>query len=148
MSLKKTKSTSTAEALAGRRWYLVDAKGQVLGRLASQIAHVLRGKHKVTYTGHVDGGDFVVVLNVGQVILKGRKNEKKMYRNHSGYIGGLKEQTAQQLREKHPEQLLERAVRGMLPKTTLGRDMFAKLKLYDETTHPHAAQQPQPFPLN
>lgn len=145
---KKTQSASRAEAIASRGWFVIDAKGQVLGRLASRIAHVLRGKHKVCYTPHVDAGDFVIVLNAEQVQLTGGKEEGKLYRNHSGYIGGLKESTAKQLRARRPTELLTRAVRGMLPKTTLGRDMLGKLKVYAEATHPHTAQQPQTLTLS
>lgn len=126
-----------------RRWWLVDAQGKVLGRLASQVASLLRGKHKPTFTPHVDGGDFVVVVNADKVRLTGRKAERKVYFWHSGYPGGLKSATAGELLRTKPEELFRLAVQRMLPKTRLGRRMLRKLKVYRGPDHPHAAQQPQ-----
>lgn len=128
-------------------WYVVDATDQVLGRLATRIATVLRGKHKPTYTPHEDLGDHVVVINAGKVRLTGRKWTDKMYRHHTGYIGGLKETTAGKLREKDPTRLVTTAVQGMLPKSRLGRAMAKKLKVYAGDSHPHAAQQPAPLEI-
>ena len=128
-----------------KKWLLVDAEGMVLGRLASEIAARLRGKHNPLFTPHVDCGDFVVVINADKVALTGRKHQQKMYYRYSGYIGGLKEITAEKLIEKRPEDLIRFAVKGMLPKNALGSSMFKKLKVYAGSTHPHEAQQPQPF---
>lgn len=130
-----------------RDWFVVDASDQVLGRVASEIASILRGKHKPTFTPHVDGGDFVIVVNAARVHLTGRKLEQKQYYRHSGYSGGLRSVTAGRLLETHPERVLEAAVRGMLPKGRLGRKMFRKLKVYAGPEHPHAAQQPQPLEI-
>ena len=129
-----------------RKWYVVDAAGQPLGRLASKVAHVLRGKHRPEYTPHVDTGDFVVITNAAQVHLSGKKRTDKQYHRHSGYPGGLKSESYGQLLERKPSFIVERAVKGMLPKNSLGRQMFRKLKVYPEGTHPHAAQKPEPFP--
>jgi large subunit ribosomal protein L13 len=128
-----------------RRWYVVDAKGQILGRLASRIAMVLRGKNKPQFTPHMDTGDFVVVLNAGEVKLTGKKLDKKIYYRHSGYMGGLKEISARHLLQKKPEEVLRHAVRGMLPKNSLGRNLLRKLKIYSGAVHPHQAQQPVPL---
>lgn len=125
-----------------RRWYVVDATDQVLGRLASQIATVMRGKHKPTFTPHVDMGDFVIVLNAGKIKLTGNKLEAKQYHRHSGYPGGLRSVSYAKLLEKHPERAIEKAVWGMLPKGRLGRQMIRKLKVYKGDTHPHEAQTP------
>ena len=125
-----------------RRWLLVDAKGKVVGRLASQIATVLMGKNKPTYTPHVDVGDFVVVVNAEKVQFTGRKWEQKLYYRHSNYPGGLKFKRARELRERKPEEILRHAVRGMLPKNHLGRRMLKKLKIYAGENHPHVAQKP------
>jgi large subunit ribosomal protein L13 len=127
----------------GRKWILVDATGQVLGRLASQIAVRLRGKHLPTFTPHVDVGDFVVVINAEKVRLTGRKWDQKVYRRHSGYMGGLKETSARKMLQEHPERLIYYAVKGMLPKNRLGRKLLKKLKIYVGSKHPHEAQQPQ-----
>jgi len=124
-----------------RKWYLVDAKDRVLGRLATQIAMRLRGKHKPIFTPHADTGDFIVVINANKVTLTGRKWDKKIYYRHTGYIGGLKEITAKKLLEKKPEDILRFAVRGMLPKNSLGRRQLKKLKIYSGSEHPHEAQQ-------
>jgi large subunit ribosomal protein L13 len=127
----------------GRKWILVDATGQVLGRLASQIAARLRGKHLPTFTPHVDLGDFVVVINAEKVRLTGKKWDQKIYRRHSGYMGGLKETSARKMLQEHPERLIYYAVKGMLPKNRLGRKLLKKLKIYVGPKHPHEAQQPQ-----
>ena len=126
-----------------RRWHVVDAGGKVLGRLASQVAHVLRGKHKPVYSPHVDAGDFVIVINAAKIHLTGRKLEGKIYYRHTGYPGSVRETTAGEMLEKHPERLVEKAVRGMLPKNALGRRMLRKLKVYSDADHPHAAQKPE-----
>jgi large subunit ribosomal protein L13 len=126
-----------------RKWYVVDAEGKVLGRLASEIATRLRGKHKPNFSSHIDVGDFIVVVNAGKVKLTGNKLEDKMYYRHSGYIGGLREQTAKEVLEKKPAELLKNAVKGMLSKNSLGREQFKKLKVYAGSDHPHEAQQPE-----
>jgi large subunit ribosomal protein L13 len=128
-----------------QQWYVVDATDQVLGRLATRVAVVLRGKHKATYTPHEDLGDHVVVVNADKVRLTGKKWTDKIYRHHTGFIGGLKETAAGKLREKDPTRLVTTAVQGMLPKSRLGRAMAKKLKVYAGATHPHAAQQPLPL---
>ncbi len=130
-----------------RKWYVVDAAGQPLGRLASKVAHVLRGKHRPQYTPHVDTGDFVIVINAAQVRLTGNKLANKQYQRHSGYPGGLTSESYGDLLQRKPSFVVERAVKGMLPKNSLGRQMFRKLKVHAEGTHPHVAQQPEPFPL-
>ncbi len=130
-----------------REWYVVDAEGQTLGRLASKIAPILRGKHKATYTPHLDCGDFVIVINADKVRVTGRKLEQKTYYRHSGYPGGLKSITLQEQLNRHPERVIESAVRGMLPKNKLGRRMFKKLKVYASPAHPHEAQKPKPLEL-
>ena len=130
------------DAEAQRKWLIVDADGQVLGRLASRIASILRGKHKPEFTPHLDVGDHVVVVNAEKVHLTGRKLTDKMYRWHTGYIGGLREVTAGTMLKAHPERVVEWAVQGMLPKNRLGRAMAKKLKVYRGSDHPHAAQKP------
>lgn len=130
-----------------RKWFMVDAQDKVLGRLASEIAIRLRGKHKPNYSTFMDTGDFVVVVNAEKVKLTGKKWDDKKYYRHSGYIGGLKERTAKEVLEKEPEELLRKAVKGMLPKNTLGRDQLKKLKIYAGTEHPHEAQQPETLEL-
>ncbi|MGH2453079.1 MAG: 50S ribosomal protein L13 [bacterium] len=125
-----------------RRWRLVDADGRVLGRLATQVAVILRGKDKPTYTPHLDGGDFVVVINAAKVRLTGRKLQQKRAYRHSGYPGGLRSVTYEHLMQTHPDRAVEAAVRGMLPKNRLGRALFRKLKVYAGPTHPHTAQRP------
>jgi large subunit ribosomal protein L13 len=129
-----------------RKWYAVDADGKVLGRLATQVATLLRGKHKPIYTPHLDVGDRVVVVNAEKVHLTGRKLENKTYRWHTGYIGGLRALSAAQMLKAHPERVIEWAVQGMLPKGRLGRAMAKKLKVYRGPEHPHAAQRPEPLP--
>ena len=130
-----------------RRWFVVDAEGQVLGRIATEIARILRGKHKPIFTPFLDCGDHVVVVNADKVVLTGEKWNDKWYRRHTGYPGGLKEIRARRLLREHPTRLLEKAVRGMLPKTSLGRQMGSKLRVYAGPEHPHEAQQPEPLSL-
>lgn len=125
-----------------RNWYVVDADGETLGRLATKVATVLRGKNKATYTPHVDGGDYVIVINASKVNLTGNKLDTKIYYNHSRYTGGLRERTARQMKESYPVEMIERAVKGMLPKGRLGRQMYKKLFVYAGEEHPHSAQQP------
>lgn len=124
-------------------WYLVDAEGQTLGRLASSIAYILRGKHKPIFTPHVDTGDYVVVINAAKVAVTGRKMDHKTYYHHTGYPGGMKEEKLAERMRKYPQRVITGAVRGMLPKTILGRSMLRKLKVYAGNEHPHAPQQPQ-----
>ena len=128
-----------------RKWFVVDAEGQVLGRLATRVATVLRGKHKPTFSPHLDVGDHVVVINAEKVQLTGRKLKNKLYQWHTGYIGGLKEVNAETMLRTHPDRVIEWAVEGMLPKNRLGRAMAKKLKVYRGAEHPHDAQQPQPL---
>ncbi len=143
---RATQSAKPAEV--ERRWYVVDATDQVLGRLATRLATVLRGKHKPIYTPHVDTGDFVVVVNAAKVRLTGRKRSDKTYVRHTGWPGGFRETTAVKVLEgPHPERVIEAAVRGMLPKNHLGKKMGAKLKVYAGAEHPHAAQRPEALPL-
>ena len=126
-----------------RDWYVVDAAGQTLGRLATEIASRLRGKHKPEYTPHVDAGDYIVVINAEQVRVTGNKTSDKIYYSHTGFPGGIKEISFEKLIDKAPERVIEAAVKGMLPRNPLGRDMYRKLKVYAGPNHPHAAQQPQ-----
>jgi large subunit ribosomal protein L13 len=135
-------STFIASAAPSVRWHLIDANGQVLGRIATRAARLLQGKHKPTYTPFIDTGDHVVVVNAATVKLTGRKEDQKIYRQHSGYEGGLRETRARIVRQRHPERIVEDAVRGMLPKTKLGEAMYRKLKVYAGADHPHAAQKP------
>lgn len=128
-----------------RKWYVIDAAGWRVGRLATHIASILRGKHKPEFTPHIDTGDFVVVINADKVEFSGKKLQNKMYYRHSGYPGGLKETTASDMLERHPERVLYYAVRGMLPHNTLGRQQLKKFKVYAGPEHPHEAQQPVPF---
>ncbi|HEY3357882.1 MAG TPA: 50S ribosomal protein L13 [Polyangia bacterium] len=132
---------------ADRRWHVVDVSGKTLGRAATAIAHLLRGKHKPTFTPHVDNGDFVVVINAQKVKLSGKKLTDKLYYDHTLFPGGLKIKSAEQMLSKHPEALIKRAVKGMLPKGPLGRKLYTKLKVYAAAEHPHEAQQPQVFQL-
>ena len=139
---------STRPADVERRWFVVDAEDVVLGRLATRVATILRGKHKATYTPHVDTGDFVIVVNAEKVKLTGRKREQKTYYRHTGWVGHLREVTADRLLEgPHADRVVTNAVRGMLPKNTLGRQMFRKLKVYTGPDHPHAAQKPEVLEL-
>jgi len=133
---------SADHAAKGVRWHLIDAEGQVLGRIATKAARVLQGKHKASYTPFIDTGDHVVVVNAAKVKLTGRKEDQKIYRQHSGFEGGLREERARVVRQRKPERLVEEAVRGMLPKTKLGDAMYRKLKVYAGPDHPHAAQKP------
>jgi large subunit ribosomal protein L13 len=133
---------STAAKESSRQWHIIDAKGQVLGRLASRAARLLQGKHKPEWSPFLDQGDHVVVINAATVRLTGRKEEQKIYRAHSGYEGGLREERAKIVRQKNPVRLVEDAVHGMLPKTKLGQAMYRKLKVYASADHPHAAQKP------
>ena len=125
-----------------RNWYILDASEANLGRLATKAAHILRGKHKTTYTPHIDCGDFVIVINASKVNLTGNKLDDKIYYNHSGHTGGLRERTARVMKEKYPEEMIERAIKGMLPKGRLGRQMYRKLFVYAGEEHPHMAQKP------
>jgi large subunit ribosomal protein L13 len=129
-----------------REWFVIDAEGQTLGRLTTRIATVLRGKHKPTYTPHVDGGDYVIVLNADKIVFTGKKLDQKQYYKYSGYMGGLRSWTARELLDTYPERIIESAVKGMLPKNRLARQMIKKLKIYSGTEHPHAAQEPKSFP--
>lgn len=132
----------TTAAKTERKWHIIDANGQVLGRVATQAARILQGKHKPSWVPYLDQGDHVVIVNAAGVRLTGNKEEQKLYRYHSGYEGGLREERAKIVRQKNPARLVEEAVRGMLPKTKLGNAMYRKLKVYASADHPHAAQQP------
>jgi large subunit ribosomal protein L13 len=131
-----------------RKWYLVDAQGKTLGRLATEIATVLRGKRKAVYTPHVDVGDFVVVVNAEKAVVSGRKSEQKLYRRHTGYPGGLRELSFEEMQDKKPEEVIRKAVKGMLPRTRLARQQLKKLKVYAGPEHPHAAQTPETYEVN
>ncbi|MFM7549768.1 MAG: 50S ribosomal protein L13 [Cyanobacteriota bacterium] len=137
-------STDTIE----RQWYLVDAENQTLGRLASEVASVLRGKNKPTFTPHLDTGDFVIVINADKIRVSGNKPTQKLYRRHSGRPGGMKTETFAHLQARIPERIVEKAIQGMLPHNALGRQLFRKLKVYKGSEHPHAAQQPQVLALD
>jgi large subunit ribosomal protein L13 len=141
------KTFSAKEHAVIRKWYLVDAEGKTLGRLCAQIATYLRGKHKPEYTPHVDTGDYIVVVNAEKIAASGNKMQDKMYYTHSQFPGGFREISLEKLLAKHPERVIELAVKGMLPKNPLGRQMFRKLKVYAGVDHPHAAQQPQVIDL-
>jgi len=143
----KTYIAREKEVEESRRWYLIDAEGQVLGRMASKIAHILRGKNKPIYSPHQDVGDFIVVINAEKVKLTGKKAEQKTYFRHSGYLGGETNTPVALMLEKYPERVIEFAVKRMLPKNALGRRMFKKLKVYAGPEHPHTAQQPQTLDL-
>ena len=130
-----------------RKWYVVDAEGKTLGRLASEIARILRGKHKPIYTPHVDTGDYVIVVNAEKVHVTGNKRQDKMYRWHTGYMGGLKERNFQEMINRQPQKVIMRAVKGMLPHNSLGRQMLTKLRVFAGPDHPHAAQQPEALDL-
>ncbi|GAB4235694.1 MAG: 50S ribosomal protein L13 [Stanieria sp.] len=131
-----------------QKWYVVDAAEKRLGRLASEIAIILRGKNKPTFTPHMDTGDFVIVVNADKVVVTGRKSSQKLYRRHSGRPGGMKVETFEQLQARIPERIIEQAVKGMLPKNSLGRKLFTKLKVYSGSEHPHQAQQPEVLNIN
>lgn len=139
----KTYSQKASEVQ--RDWYVIDANNQVLGRLATQIATLLRGKHKPTFTPSMDGGDFVVVVNAEKIRVTGRKEFQKVYYHHTGYPGGIRQTTYREMRERHPERILRNAVWGMLPKNRMGRKLMTKLRIYPGPHHPHAAQCPQVF---
>ena len=130
-----------------RDWYIIDAKNIPLGRVASKAATMLRGKHKATYTPHIDCGDNIIIINAKEVLLTGNKLTNKKYYNHSRYVGGLRERTAKEMKEKYPEEMMERAIKGMLPKGRLGRQMYKKLHVYAGEEHPHTAQQPKTVDL-
>ncbi len=140
----KTYSAKTDEVQ--KEWYIVDADGQTVGRLAVQIANVLRGKHKPTYTPHIDSGDNVIIINAEKVVVSGKKYEEKLYRHHTGFIGGIKTFTFRQMMDRKPERIMEIAVRGMLPHNRLGRQQIKKLHVYVGAEHPHEAQRPKAFP--
>ena len=131
-----------------KKWYVVDAAEQRLGRLATQVAMILRGKNKPTFTPHMDTGDFVIVVNADKVIVTGKKKEQKLYRRHSGRPGGMKVETFAQLQQRIPQRIIEKAVKGMLPKNSLGRKLFTKLKVYVGPDHPHQAQKPEELNIN
>jgi large subunit ribosomal protein L13 len=143
--MKRQTTYSTRPAEVTREWWLVDATDVPLGRLASHVAQLLRGKHKPTFAPHLDGGDFVVVVNAEKVGVTGSKEDEKVYHRHSGYPGGLRSETLGELRRRRPERIVETAVTGMLPRNRLGRQMARKLKVYAGAEHPHAAQRPQPL---
>lgn len=145
--MKTAKTYMAKPSVIQKKWFIVDAKDQTLGRLASQIAYVLRGKHKPTYTPHMDDGDCVIVINAKDVKLTGSKELTKLYHSHSGYFGGLYTTTAQEMRTKHPERMLEKAVKGMLPHNVLGRECFRHLKVFAGSEHTHEAQKPEPLPI-
>lgn len=142
----KTKSAKNEEV--ERKWFVIDAEGEKVGRMCSQIAHILRGKHKPSYTPHIDCGDHVIVINAEKVRFTGQKMDQKEYQTYSGYPGGQKTATARELLEKRPIRVVELAVKGMLPKNRLGRQMFRKLFVYEGPDHPHAAQQPETLTFN
>ncbi len=142
---KVTKSLTVEEAREARRWFVIDAEGVSLGRLAVRVAATLRGKHNPAFTPHVDCGDFVVVVNAEKVALTGNKRDGKVYYRHTGYPGGIREETAGHLLERRPEEVIRKAVAGMLPRNRLGRQLAGKLKIYVGAEHPHRAQRPQPL---
>lgn len=146
MTMNKTYSPKPGDI--SRVWHVVDATDLPLGRLASEVATILRGKHKPTYAPHVDGGDFVIVVNAEKVAVTSGKSQTKIYYRHSGYPGGIKAETFENLRQRRPEAIIERAITGMLPKNKLGRQMARKLKVYAGPNHPHVAQSPQTLELN
>jgi len=146
--LKLTKNTYSARpADIERKWHVVDAEGQVLGRLATNVAQVLKGKHKAMYTPSMDTGDFVIVVNAEKVVVTGNKDQQKVYYHHSGYPGGMKETPYAKMLEQHPERIVYKAVEGMLPHNRLGRAMIKKLFVYAGPAHPHSAQKPEPFEI-
>ena len=137
------KTFMASPATIDRKWYVVDAQGQTLGRLASEVAKVLRGKNKPIYTPHMDCGDYVVIINADKIVVTGKKLDQKIYYHHSGFVGGMKETTLREMLQKKPEQVVELVVKGMLPKGPLGRQMYTKLHVYAGAEHPHAAQKPE-----
>lgn len=144
---RRTWSPKGMESTVGKKWYVVDAEGKTLGRIATIIASTLRGKGKPTYTPHMDMGDFVVVVNAEKIVLTGKKETQKMYYRHSNYPGGLKQRSVRQVRQTFPQRILESAVRGMLPRNSLGEKQLKKLKIYAGPTHPHLSQAPEPLDL-
>ena len=138
----KTFSANAVQAAAGQRWYIIDAEGQVLGRIATTVAQLLRGKGKPGFTPHMDGGDFVIVINAEKIVVTGAKETQKVYYRHSNYPGGLKSTRLKEMRQQHPARILEAAVKGMLPKNTLGRKIYLHMKVYAGAEHPHSAQKP------
>jgi large subunit ribosomal protein L13 len=144
---RRTWSPKLADQNVGKRWFVVDAEGKTLGRLATVIAATLRGKTKPTFTPHADMGDFVIVVNAEKVVLTGKKETQKLYSRHSGYPGGLRQRSVREVRATFPERLIESAVRGMLPKNALGEKQLKKLRVYAGPDHPHATQQPEPLSL-
>lgn len=144
---KPTFSQTKESAEKSAAWHLIDAKDIPLGRLASRVALLMRGKHKPTFTPHVNCGDHVIVVNADKVMLKGKKWDQKMYYSHSGYVGGIKEKSARHMKEEAPERLIEKAVKGMIPRGALGHQIFKKLKVYAGEEHPHSAQNPEPHPI-
>jgi large subunit ribosomal protein L13 len=145
---RRTWSPKSADLNSGRRWLVVDAEGQTLGRIATVVAAALRGKTKATYTPHADMGDFVIVVNAEKVVLTGKKETQKFYSRHSGFPGGLRRRSVREVRESHPERIVQQAVRGMLPKNVLGDRQFRKLKVYVGPDHPHATQRPEPLAVD
>lgn len=137
------KTFSAKSSNIKKNWYLIDATGKILGRLATELSRYLRGKHKVEYTPHIDTGDYIIVLNAKKILVTGKKNQDKIYYHHTGYIGGIKSYSFKEMIQRCPERIIERAVKGMLPRGPLGRMMFKKLKVYAGDTHNHAAQNPQ-----
>ena len=144
---RRSWSPKLADVSTGKRWYVVDAEGKTLGRLASVIAATLRGKTKPTFTPHADMGDFVIVVNAEKIELTGKKETQKLYYRHSGYPGGLRKRSVREVRASFPERIIENAVRGMLPRNALGEKQFKKLRVYAGPTHPHATQQPETLSL-
>ena len=141
------KTYSAKKETVERQWVVIDAKDQVLGRLATRVAHILRGKHKPVFTNHVDTGDFVIIVNAEKIRLTGNKLDDKVYYRHSGYPGGIKGMTAREMLERKPEQVIKTAVKGMLPKNRLGSKVITKLKVYAGPDHPHQSQQPEKFEI-
>ena len=148
MNTLSYKTVSANRQTVEKKWYLIDAEAEIVGRLAAHVAHVLRGKNKASYTPHVDCGDNVIIINADKVILSGNKTEDKVYVHYTGYPGGQRFATPRELFAKKPEAVIEKAVRGMLPKTRLGRALFGNMFVYAGPNHPHAAQQPKPLNLN
>ena len=147
MDVNSFKTVSAKPAEVEQEWYVIDAENQVVGRLASQVAAILRGKHKPYFTPHVDCGDYVIIVNADKVRFSGKKETDKLYYRYSGYPGGLKTRTAKEMRQRRPDYIMRHAVKGMLPKGPLGRRMLKKLKVYASPTHPHEAQQPKVLAL-
>ncbi|MBU0553702.1 50S ribosomal protein L13 [Myxococcota bacterium] len=143
-----TRSTPVAEAIANRQWFVVDLEGQTLGRAATRIAHILRGKHKPSFTPHIDDGDYIIVINAEKVRLTGNKLKDKKYYRHTGFVGGIREISAEKLLARHPDDLIRKAVKGMLPRGPLGRAQLRKLKIFVGPQHNHESQKPEVLDLN